>query len=192
MEKVNKMLLLSCALAGSLSASSPMDILSGHTHKKIGISVPVAATGSFIQKVKTPGGRTVKYSGNLSINRTREFKMEYLAPSRRDICGDGSSVAIVDHRLEQASFFKTGSLLDLMQILKRAEHRHDSIYASKYHGTEYTIKLDKLKKLEQVAFVDDQENTVNIHFYNMRYLNTKLSAQKLECPIPKSYDIIDQ
>ncbi len=155
-----------------------------------GITVPASFSATFVQKVTTPKKRTTRYKGTVQVNRTRAFRWVYTAPTSREICGDGKRVRIVDHPLEQVIVYRVGSLVDLMQLLKRARPHHDHIYTANYHGVNYTLKLDKQGRIEQVAYKDDLDNTVNIHFYGVRYSDTPIPAQKLRCRIPAHYDVI--
>jgi outer membrane lipoprotein carrier protein len=154
------------------------------------IKVPVSFSATFVQKVTNPKKKQIRYTGDLAVNRSREFRWAYRTPTKREICGDGSRVRIIDHRLEQVVVYKVGSLLDLMQLLKRAKPYRGDIYLAKYHGTRYTLKLDKKKQIEQIAYTDEMENIINIHFHKVHYNTTPIAAAKLRCVVPKSYDVI--
>ena len=155
-----------------------------------GITVPAGFSATFVQKVTTPKKKTVRYKGNVQVNRDRRFRWVYTAPASREICGDGKRVRIVDHPLEQVIVYRVGSLVDLMQLLKRAKPHHDRIYTAEYHGVNYTLKLDRQGHIEQVAYTDDLDNTVNIRFHNVRYLDTPIPETRLDCPVPAGYDVI--
>ena len=155
-----------------------------------GIQVPVNVSATFVQKVTTPKKKVVRYTGELLLNRSREFRWSYKAPTKREICGDGDRVRVIDHRLQQVVVYKVGSLLDLMQLLKRAKQYRGDLYLARYHGTRYTLKVDPKGQLEQIAYKDKMDNVVNIHFHNIRYGDTPFPAMQLRCPVPKSYDVI--
>ncbi len=155
-----------------------------------GIEVPAGFSATFVQKVTTPKKRTVRYEGRVQVNRTRAFRWVYTRPASREICGDGKRVRIVDHELEQVIVYRVGSLVDLMQLLKRAKPHHDHIYTAEYHGITYTLKLDRQGRIEQVAYRDELDNTVNIRFQGVRYLDTPIPETELRCRIPAEYDII--
>jgi len=152
--------------------------------------VPVSMSATFVQKVTTPRKKTVRYTGDLLLNRSREFRWRYARPSRREICGDGSRVRVIDHRLEQVVVYKVGSLLDMMQLLKRAKRYRKDIYLARYHGTQYTLKIDTQGHIEQIAYKDKMDNVVNIHLHNVQYRPDPIAPRKLRCPVPKTYDII--
>ena len=97
---------------------------------------------------------------------------------------------MIDHRLQQVVVYKVGSLLDLMQLLKRAKLYRGDLYLARYHGTRYTLKVDPKGQLEQIAYKDEMDNVVNIHFHSVHYGNTPFSAKRLRCRVPKSYDVI--
>jgi len=155
-----------------------------------GITIPASFSATFVQKVTTPKKKTVRYKGNVQVNRTRAFRWVYTVPASREICGDGKRVRIVDHALEQVIVYRVGNLVDLMQLLKRAKPHHGQIYTADYHGVVYTIKLDEQGRIEQVAYRDELDNTVNIRFHQVRYADTLIPAEKLRCRIPPHYDVI--
>jgi len=154
------------------------------------ITVPPSLSATFVQKITTPKKHLTRYTGHVIVNRSREFLWRYEKPARREICGDGSRVRIVDHDLEQVTVYTVGSLLDLMQLLKRAKRYRNDIYLTRYHGTRYTLKINKKGQLEQVAFQDKLDNIVNIHFYHIVYRDKPIASTRLRCRIPKSYDVI--
>ncbi len=154
------------------------------------IVIPASFSADFIQKVTSPHKKRTKYTGKAYINRSREFKWIYSTPTKREICGDGSNVQIIDHDLEQVTVYKVGSLLDLMQLLKRAKPYKGNIYLTKYHGVRYTLKINKSGQIEQIAYKDKLDNVVNIHFYKIHYNKIPFAVSKLRCHIPKSYDVI--
>ncbi len=154
------------------------------------IAVPVSLTAAFVQKITTPGKRQTRYTGIVRLNRSREFLWKYTEPSRREICGDGSKIKIIDHDLKQVTVYKAGSLLDPMQLLKRAKLYRESIYTARYHGTHYTLKTNAEGQLEQIAFKDNLDNIVNLHFYKIHYGEKPINTARLRCHIPKSYDVI--
>jgi outer membrane lipoprotein carrier protein len=154
------------------------------------IPIPTALSATFVQKVTTPSGKKRRYEGNVRINRTREFQWVYTRPASKIICGDGRDVRIVDHELEQVIVYRVGSLLDLMQLLKRAKPHHDAIYTATYHGVTYTLKLSKAGQIEQVAYTDETDNVVQVRFGQVRYRDRSFSRTALQCPQPKGYDII--
>jgi len=154
------------------------------------IRVPVHVFATFVQKITTPKKKVVRYTGELLLNRSREFRWSYKTPTKRDICGDGDRVRVIDHRLQQVVVYKVGSLLDLMQLLKRAKLYRGDLYLARYHGTRYTLKVGPKGQLEQIAYKDEMDNVVNIHFHNVHYGDTPFPAKQLRCFVPKSYDVI--
>jgi outer membrane lipoprotein carrier protein len=154
------------------------------------ITIPASMSATFVQKVTTPSKKQTRYEGNVRINRTREFKWVYTRPAPKQICGDGRDVRIVEPDLEQVIVYRVGSLLDLMQLLKRAKPHHDALYTARYHGITYTLKLDPKGRIEQVAYKDETDNVVNVHFYRVRYSDRPIPTAQLTCPIPKGYDVI--
>ena len=154
------------------------------------LMIPTAFGASFVQKVTTPTHKTIRYSGTLNINKTRAFRWKYVHPKAKEICGDGAEVRIVDHDLEQVIVYRVGGLLDLMQLLKRAQRYRDQLYTAKYHGVTYTLKLNQQGRIEQIAYKDDLDNVVHIRFRNIQYLDRSFGQEDLVCPVPKGYDIV--
>jgi len=154
------------------------------------ITVPVSMSAVFVQKVTTPKHKTVRYTGTLYVNRSREFRWTYDKPSHREICGDGSRVRVIDHDLEQVIVYKVGRLLDLMQLLKRAKVYRGNLYTARYHGTQYTLKVNAKGQVEQIAYKDEMDNVVNIHFRKIQYRDVPFPPDRLRCTLPKNYDII--
>ena len=154
------------------------------------IRIPVSMTATFVQKVTSPQKKMRSYRGELFLNRSREFRWQYAKPSRREICGDGDRVRVIDHRLQQVVVYKVGSLLDMMQLLKRAKHYRNDLYLARYHGTRYTLKINPKGQVEQIAYQDEMDNVINIHFHKIRYGDHPVPAAQLRCDVPKSYDVL--
>ncbi len=155
-----------------------------------GITIPVGFSATFVQKVTNAKKKTIRYTGALFVNRSREFHWTYRTPMLREICGDGSRVRVIDHALKQVVVYKVGSLLDLMQLLKRAERYRPDIYLAKYHGVRYTLKIDHQGRIEQIAYTDAMDNVVNIHFHHVLYRAVPVTPSQLRCTVPASYDIV--
>ena len=154
------------------------------------IRVPVQVSATFVQTVTPPNKKIVRYTGELLLNRSHEFRWRYTSPTRREICGDGDRVRVIDHRLQQVVIYKVGSLLDPMQVLKRAKPYRGDLYLARYHGTRYTLKVDPKGQLEQIAYTDGMDNVVNIHFHEVHYGETPFPPEQLQCDVPPSYDRI--
>lgn len=165
-------------------------VLAGRSASSASLVIPTAFDASFVQKVTTPAHKVVRYTGTLKVNRTRAFVWAYLQPRVQEICGDGQEVRIIDHDLEQVIVYRVGSLLDPMQLLKRAKPHHDHLYTADYHGVTYTLKLDKQGRIEQIAYKDELDNVVHVRFKQMRYHDRPFNAAELACPVPRGYDRI--
>jgi len=154
------------------------------------IVIPEGVSASFVQKVTTPGHQTVRYTGTLLLNRSRAFRWQYDAPSHREICGDGNRVRVIDHALEQVTVYRVGSLLDLMQLLKRAKPYRGDLYTARYHGIDYTLKVNSKGEVEQIAYKDEMDNVIHIRFTKVRYVDHPFAQEQLRCPLPAGYDRI--
>ncbi len=155
-----------------------------------GIVLPAGMEAEFVQKVTNPRKKVIKYSGTLLMDDGRRFKWSYVEPTRKEVCSDGKRVIVVDHDLEQVSFYRMKKGFDLGAVLARAKHYRENLYTAKYQGRTYTLAVDGKGHVEQVAYRDDMDNVVNIHLYNLKILPKAPSVSKMRCPYPKSYDII--
>jgi outer membrane lipoprotein carrier protein len=155
-----------------------------------GIALPAGMEASFTQKVTNPQKKVLLYRGKLLMDDGRRFKWSYLKPTRKEVCSDGRRVTVVDHDLEQVSFYRMKKSFDLGAVLARAKHYKDNLYTAKYQGRTYTLAVDAKGHVEQVAYRDDMDNVVNIHLKNLKVLPKAPAPAKMRCPYPKNYDVI--
>ena len=155
------------------------------------IKLPVSFSADFVQKVTDESKNSIKYSGNIYMNIPDTVKWVYIKPGKKEVCSTGGIVTVVDHELEQVSFYRLDKGFDLVKLLSNARHYKDNIYLAKYKGKNYTIALDGKKRIEQIAYRDDMDNIVNIHFYKIRYSDKLIESSKLKCSYPKNYDIVE-
>jgi len=160
--------------------------------KNGGIALPAGMEAGFTQKVTNPQKKVLKYSGKLLMDDGRRFKWSYVEPTRKEVCSDGKRVIVVDHDLEQVSFYRMKKGFDLGAVLARAKHYKGNLYTAKYQGRTYTLAVDDKGHVEQVAYKDDMDNVVNIHLRNLKVLPKAPAAKRMRCPYPKSYDIIGE
>jgi len=154
------------------------------------ITIPTAFSAQFTQKITSPDKKVLKYSGTLRFNRSGELQWRYQKPTKKEVCSNGRQVTVVDHDLEQVSFYKLNDQLDLTAILSHAKHHKKNLYVATYQGVYYTFSLDSRGRIDQIAYKDSLENVVNIHFYKVHYRPKAYSAQQMQCGYPASYDII--
>ncbi|WP_457606540.1 LolA-like outer membrane lipoprotein chaperone [Nitratifractor sp.] len=157
-----------------------------------GIRVPVGFSANFLQKVTNPKKKVIIYRGSVMMKAPATLKWSYREPTRKEVCSDGKRVMVVDHDLEQVSFYRMDKRFDLAAVLRKARHHRDNLYVAKYGGRNYTIALDRQGRISQIAYRDDMDNVVNIHFSHLRYLKKAPPASKLQCKIPASYDRIGE
>jgi outer membrane lipoprotein carrier protein len=153
------------------------------------IRMPKGMQASFLQKVTNKHKKVIKYSGNLTIWQNR-IKWSYLKPSKKEVCSDGKKLVVVDHELEQVGFYRINKSFNLQRVIKSAKHYKDNIYVAKYQKKNYTIAIDRNGAVSQIAYHDDMDNVVNIHFSKIRVLKGKPPSRALICPYPKSYDLL--
>ena len=154
------------------------------------IEIPVSFSAHFTQKITTPKKKVIKYSGTLLLNNAGALKWHYQKPTKKEVCSSGKNFMIVDHDLEQVSFYELRQALDLTSILKKARHHKDNLYVATYEKVLYTFSLDKRGRIDQIAYKDTLDNVVNIHFKQMRYSNKPNPPKVMRCSQPADYDII--
>ncbi len=155
------------------------------------IKLPVSFKADFIQKVTDESKHVIQYSGKILMNIPDSVKWIYLKPSKKEVCNSKKMVIVVDKELEQVSFYRLDKGFDLVKLLSKAKFYKDNIYVARYKGKSYTIALDDKSRVEQIAYRDDMDNIVNIHFYNIHYSDKAIDSSKLKCPYPDNYDIVE-
>jgi len=155
------------------------------------ILIPDYFKAEFTQIITSPKGEKKEYKGVFRFNKPEKIKWEYIKPLKKEICSNKDFISIVNHNLEQVTFYKgTSSYFDLPKVLKNAKHYKDRRYTAKLGSKLYTIVIDKNKRLKQILFRDDLDNIININFIKMKYLKKENKNKKMECVFPKYYDII--
>lgn len=155
-----------------------------------GVKIPKSFSANFTQKVTSQKKKVIKYSGTIALNSDGGLKWSYKKPSKKEVCSDGKLLIVVDHALEQISHYKVKNTLDLVSILKNAKHHKENIYVATYEKVLYTFAIDKQGRISQIAYKDNLDATVNVHFQKMRYSNKPQPSKKITCQYPKAYDII--
>ncbi len=155
-----------------------------------GIDTPENFQANFTQMITNPKKKVINYSGKVYFSKGSKLKWEYLKPTKKEVCTDGFELLVVDHDLEQISQYNISKGFDLGKILKKAKLHSKNIYVAEYNGKKYTLQVDKKNRLQAVAYFDDLDNKVQIAFRHIRYGKGKLSAKKMRCVKPRSYDYI--
>ncbi len=155
-----------------------------------GIQIPVAFQADFLQKVTNPKKKVILYRGTVTMKAPSMLKWIYREPTRKEVCSDGKEVLVVDHDLEQATTYRMQKRFDLAAVLRSARPYREGIYVARYNGRNYTIAVDAEGRVSQIAYHDDMDNVVNIHFQHVRYLKKAPSDRKLRCTVPGTYDRI--
>jgi len=167
-----------------------------------GLKVPVAFKTNFKQKITNTNGKVITYSGTLKINSDGDLKWSYTSPTKKEICNNGLEITMVDHSLEQVTTHSLNESFNLAQILRNATpvkagasnaaDYTNKLYQASYQGKSYTIGLDSKKYIDQIAYIDNMENRVNIHFTQMKYLSTPYGSSAMRCKYPNGYDVVNQ
>lgn len=154
------------------------------------IKLPENFKANFIQKITNTKEQVIKYSGKIQFSDEQHFKWSYTKPTKKEVCTDGSELIVVDHDLEQVSSYYITDGLDISKVLKKATLYSKNVYVAQYENIKYTIQIDSKQKLHSIAYFDNLDNKVQIVFKNMKYGKGKLSAEKMKCNYPRSYDRI--
>ncbi len=155
------------------------------------IKLPQNFKTDFNQTITNEKGKVIAYEGKvLFINANLGlFKWSYTAPTQKEVCTDGITVTVVDHDLEQVSYYRIDKGINLQEILKVAIEISSQAYTATYKEVEYLIALDEEEQLKEISYVDNLDNKVKIVFTNMKYASS-ISENVLECNAPQDYDII--
>ncbi len=155
-----------------------------------GIKLSAGVKAEFIQKITNPKKRVIEYKGKVIMDNSSRFKWSYIKPTKKEVCSNGKSVTVVDHDLEQVSFYRVEKSFNLSKILQKAKHYKGDIYTASYKGKIYTIVLNSKGEVEQIAYRDNMDNIVNIHFKKIHSLSKAPSISTFHCSYPNSYDLI--
>jgi len=157
-----------------------------------GITIPENFQAEFIQKITNPKKRVITYKGTVRFGEKNRVKWSYTDPTKKEVCTDGKLLTVVDHDLEQISYYRIDKGLDLSSILKHAKRYKEHIYLAKFQDKTYTIGVDKNGNVQSVAYFDDLDNKVQIVFRDIQRGGDKKKRgdRELGCKAPKSYDII--
>jgi len=155
-----------------------------------GIVIPTAFKANFTQIVKNTKGKVIKYRGTIVFNSPSETKWIYNYPTKKEVCSSGNNLVIIDHDLEQVSYYTIDKGLNLSKVLRSAKLHKGRTYVANFKGKNYTIVLTPTGKIEQIAYMDNLDNQVNIIFTNTNYFDKLLNPRKFICARPKGYDAI--
>ena len=161
------------------------------TMLKAQIVLPERFMATFHQTVKeAKSGEKLHYVGDVSYEKGR-IKWRYSKPTEKEICMNGSRVVVVEHDLEQATFYERNGELDLKRIIKSAKRLKPHIYQAAVEDRLYTLRTNKEGIVDSIAFIDELDNVVQILFTDIKQPKQPL-RKALECSIPKEYDKIKE
>jgi len=158
------------------------------------ISIPEHFKAEFTQRITNPDKKVIQYKGTVEFLGPKMLKWVYQEPTQKEVCSNGENVTVVDHDLEQVSYYLIEKGFDLAKILKTAKPYKESktVFIATYQGKHYTIEVDDKKRLSRVVFYDDLENEVWIIFEGMQYGKHKQPRESLLCKAPASYDVVGE
>ncbi len=159
-----------------------------------GLSATIVLHGhfeaDFVQTITNPKGKVLRYQGKVRYSHPNRLKWIYREPTAKEVCTDGKELIVVDHDLEQVSYYFIAQGLDLTAVLSHAKVHTKDIYLATYQDRRYTIKVDRKGHIESIAYFDDLDNKVQILFLHIRYGKGAIAPAKMRCKAPKGYDVI--
>lgn len=154
------------------------------------IVLPDNFTADFVQKITNTKKKTIDYSGKVRFSNPSLLKWSYAKPTQKEVCTTREELTVVDHDLEQVSYYRIHKGFNFSKILKKAKLYSKNIYVAKYENKHYTIQVDTKKRLQSIAYYDDLDNKVQIVFKNVKYGKGSLSKKSMHCQVPNNYDEI--
>jgi len=154
------------------------------------IQVPTAFKANFLQQVTNTKGKVIKYKGKIFFNSPTNTKWIYTAPTKKEVCSLEKQLIVIDHDLEQVNYYSIDKGFNLAKVLRKARQYKGNTYTTKFKGKLYTVVLNSKGQIEQIAYKDNLDNTVNIIFTSIKYLNKPIKQSKFYCIRPKNYDTI--
>jgi len=154
------------------------------------VHIPASFKANFIQQIKNTKGKIIKYRGKIFYNNPDTTKWIYRSPTKKEVCSSDGKVIVIDHDLEQATYYKFRKGINLAKVLGRAKHHNGNLYTASYKGKLYTIVLNRQGQINQIAYKDNLDNIVNLMFTSIKYSNHSLPNSKFICAKPASYDSI--
>ena len=155
------------------------------------IDLPTSFGASFEQIVTNPKKKKLRYSGTMQFSKANGLKWIYQKSTKKDVCSDNVRLVVVDHDLEQVSYYKLNKAIKIDKIIQNAKVVRQSVYTAQYDGKTYTLKVNKNNEITQIAYYDELENMVQIVFTHLKSSPKDIAPSHLQCPIPKTYDTID-
>ena len=155
-----------------------------------GIKLPANFTANFTQMITNTKKKTIRYAGKVYFSNKTNFKWMYTKPTKKELCVDNTDVVVVDHDLEQVSYFLINKGFNFVKIIKEAKVYKKNIYFAVVDGIRYTIKVDSKKRLHSFAFFDNLDNKVQLVLKKLKYGKGKINKKKMTCKVPKEYDVI--
>ena len=69
------------------------------------ITLPDNFKATFEQKITNPEKKVIHYRGSIRFSDKKMIKWIYTEPTKKEVCTNGANITIVDHDLEQVSYY---------------------------------------------------------------------------------------
>jgi len=156
---------------------------------RVELKVPGSFSAHFVHSM-VGGGVIARYSGTALVNRSRAFRLEYRRPGRQLACNLNSNVYWIDYSSHTVVRYNVGSLLDLMQILKVAQHYRGNLYKSNYHGYHFILRINGKGEVDRITFRDKEGIKNTIQLSAIHYNKRPLASSRFRCPVPGGYRVV--
>lgn len=151
------------------------------------LPVPRSIFAKFTQSVESKSKKLV-YKGDFIVTGNDSTKWQYLSPTRKEICGKGNIFKIVDHDLEQATYYRSREAIDVRMLIREARKYNDNIYTTKMNNISYTFRINKDNHVDQIVYRDSMDNIVRLKLYDVVYTDIDIPDKYLECHTPSGFD----
>ncbi len=155
-----------------------------------GLKMPIAFESQFVQEIVSPSKKKITYTGKVKYSKRSLLKWQYTSPTKKEVCTDGKELVIVDHDLEQISFYTINKGFNLPAVLESAQKQKNGSFTAVYQKKNYYINLNAKGELASIVYNDDLDNLVSIRFNSMKYVNAPFPNNTMKCILPQAYDII--
>lgn len=142
----------------------------------------------FVQIIINASDKKIEYKGKLFIQEPSKILWKYKTPIIKNVYVINNFAIVDEPELEQAIFTKLDQNINILNMLKTAEKKSDTLYLAKINEFDYFINI-KDEKIASIKYKDNLENKVTIYLNNSIY-NKKIPKKTFQFKAPDYYDII--
>ena len=142
----------------------------------------------FIQTITNSSNKSIKYKGNIYLNKNNDILWKYKTPTIKNIYITENTLIIEEPELEQEIYTSLDNKLNLSLLLSNSKQIEDNKYSATLYDTDYTIVLNE-NKIRQIKYNDPLDNTIVIIFFSVKE-NPIFSDNFFTFQEKPNYDII--